>query len=106
MAGIHHPQVKAGLELFRDSCLLTAALTIIVALLIDIPTPKVMLIAFGEIFIYTTLIMFLAHTILNRVWNFVCDSKGSVQWTVFVVLMIAICGLGSVVGSVIVAATG
>lgn len=105
-AVVHHPHLKAGLEVFRDSCLLSAGLTVIVGLLIDNATPKVMLIAFGEIFAYTTLIMFLAHGILNRVWNLVCNSNGGVQWTVFVVLMIAICGLGSIVGSLIVAATG
>jgi sensor histidine kinase YesM len=104
----HTPHLKAGLEVFRDSLLLSAGLAVIVGLLIDHPTPRVMLFVASEIFIYTVLIMFLAHTILNQIWNQtrVCKSSDAVQWTVFIVGLIAICGLGSIVGSLIVAATG
>ena len=103
---VHTPHLKAGLEVLRDSLLLTACLTVIVGLLSDHPTTRLMLLVATEIFIYTILIMFLAHTVLNEVWNLVCKSSDGVQWTVFVVVLIAICGLGSIVGSLIVAATG
>lgn len=103
---VHTPHLKAGLEVLRDSLLLTACLTVIVGLLSDHPTTRLMLLVASEIFIYTILIMFLAHTVLNEVWNLVCKSSDGVQWTVFVVVLIAICGLGSIVGSLIVAATG
>src|SRR5678815_4695765 len=105
-AAAYTPHLKAGLEVVRDSLVLAFCLMVIVGMLSNHPTLRVMMVVFGEILIYTLLIMFLAHTILNEVWNLVCKSSNGVQWTVFVIVLVAICGLGSTLGSLIVAATG
>ena len=93
---------KANLEVLRDSLLTTAVLTGAAVLFSDRVTPRLVLFDAAEIGIYTTIIMFLAYGTFNRAWNLVCDSDDKIQWTVFAVVMIAVSGVGSLVGSLIV----
>ena len=99
-------RAKTALEILRDSILTTAALTVAVVLLSDGVTPRFIFSVAVEIAVYTTIIMFLAYSTFNRIWRLVCDSDDNVQWTVFVVVMIAVSGVGSLVGSLIIRGFG
>lgn len=96
--------LKAGLEILRDSFLIAVGLTFIVTLNQGAIRPFVVFLILVEILVYTTFIMFLAYGVFYRVHPLICDRPAKVQWTVFVVLMVAISGVGSVLGSLIVAA--
>jgi two-component system, LytTR family, sensor histidine kinase AlgZ len=97
-----NPQWKTGLEILRDSFFTTAALTAAAVLLSDRVTPRFVFFAAAEIAIYTFIIMFIAHSTFNRIWNVVHEQNEKTQWFVFVVVMIAISGIGSLAGSLII----
>jgi len=95
-------RVKTFLEILRDSLVTTAVLTIVAALFRDKVTASFIFYSAMEIGIYTSIIMFLAYATFNRIWRLVCDREDNVQWTVFVVVMIAVTGVGCLTGSLIV----
>ena len=95
-------RVKSGLAILRDSIVATAVLTVTAALFRDSVTPGFIFYFAVEIAIYTTIIMFLAYGTFNRIWVLICDRDDNVQWTVFVVVMIAVSGVGSLAGSLII----
>jgi LytS/YehU family sensor histidine kinase len=98
------PHLKASLELLRDSLLVAGGLTLIVTLLRDSMTGELVFRIFLQILTYTILIMFVAYHALMRVEPYVRDNDNTVQWTVFVVVMIAACALCSFLGSLMVIA--
>jgi LytS/YehU family sensor histidine kinase len=58
---------------------------------------------FAVIFLYAGLITTAAHFVFTRLWTLVCDQEEMVQWVLFVIVMVAISGAGSVAGSVVAA---
>ena len=101
-----NPRLKAGLEVLRDSTLTAIGLTFIVTLVSDSVTLPFVRTVFLEILVYTTIIMSLAYVIFDRLSLVVHDHGDTAQWTVFVVVMVAISGVGSLAGSMIVAVVG
>jgi two-component system sensor histidine kinase AlgZ len=101
-----NPRFKTGLEILRDSILATVVLTAAAVLASDSVTPRFIFYAAAEIAIYTTIIMFLAYGTFNRIWMVVHDRDDKIQWTVFVLVMIAVSGVGSLAGSLIIRALG
>ena len=99
-------RAKTGLEILWYSVLTTAALAAAAVLLSDSVTPRFVFVATAEIAVYTTIIMFLAYSTFNRIWILVCDREDNVQWTVFVVVMIAVSAVGSLVGTLIIRGVG
>jgi two-component system, LytTR family, sensor histidine kinase AlgZ len=97
-----NPRLKSSLEILRDSVVTTAALTLFAVFLSNGVTARFVFAVAVEIAVFTTIIMFLAHSTFTRVWDVVCKSDDTIQWTVFVLVMIAVSGVGSVAGSVIV----
>src|SRR6185503_16165275 len=100
------PSLKPGIEILRESLLTTAVLTVAAVLFSDSVTPRFVFDVAIEIGIYTTIIMFLAHTTFGRIWKLVCTLDDKAQWAVFVIVMIAVSGVGSLAGSLIVSALG
>jgi len=101
-----NPRLKTGLQILRDSLLASVLLTAAVVLLSDSVTPRFIFYVAVEILVYTTIIMFLAYGVFNRIWGLVCDRSDAVQWIVFVHVMIAVSAVGSLAGSLIIRALG
>jgi sensor histidine kinase YesM len=101
-----NPSLKTGLEILRDSFFTTAALTVAAVLFSNRVTPQFVFYAAVEIAIYTSIIMFLAHTTFGRAWALVREQDEKAQWAFFVVVMIAISGIGSMAGSLIIRSLG
>jgi two-component system, LytTR family, sensor histidine kinase AlgZ len=101
-----NPRLKTSREVLRNSVLTTAVLAFAAVLSSDSVTPRFIFYAAAEIAIYTTIIMFLAYWTFNRIWALVCDRNGTFQWTVFVLVMIAVSGIGSLAGSLIIRTLG
>jgi sensor histidine kinase YesM len=93
---------KAGLLILRDVFLIAATLTTILTWVSSAPyeLEKILRTFFG-VFLYAGLIMTAAHFVFTRLWTVVCEQEEAVQWVVFVVVMVAISGAGSVVGSAV-----
>lgn len=99
-------RLRTGTEVLRDSILTTAVLTFAAVLASDRVTPLFIFYAAAEIGIYTTIIMFLAYGIFQRIWLLVCGRDGRIQWAVYVLVMIALSGIGSLAGSLIIWSLG
>jgi len=98
-------RLRTAKEILRDSILVSVVLTIAVVLARDGVTQSFSTFLFyvtAEIAIYTTIIMFLAYGTFHRIWLLVCVRDGKIQWTVFVLVMIAVSGVGSLAGSLII----
>lgn len=98
-------RLRTTTEILRDSILVSVVLTIAAVLAGDRGTQSFISFlsyAAAEIAIYTTIIMFLAYGIFHRIWLVVCVRDGRIQWTVFVLIMIAVSGVGSLAGSLII----
>jgi len=96
-------RLKNGLQILRDSVLIAVGLTFVVTVNQGPIGPSVVFAILLEVLVYTGLIMFLAHGVFYRIGPWIRDRRASVRWTVFVVVMVAISGVGSMVGSLIVA---
>jgi signal transduction histidine kinase len=101
-----NPRLRTGTEILRDSILASLVLTVAAVLFSDRVTPRFIFYAAEEIAIYTTIIMFLAYGTFHRIWPLVCVRDGKIQWTVYVLVMIAVTGVGSLAGSLIIRAVG
>lgn len=101
-----NPRLKTGVEILRDSLVASAVLTTAAVLASDRVTPLFIFYVAVEILIYTTIIMFLAYGTFNRIWMRVSNRSNTFQWTVFVLVMIAVSGVGSLAGSLIIRALG
>jgi two-component system sensor histidine kinase AlgZ len=97
---------KTGLEILRDSLVTAAALTFAAVLLSDSVTWRFVFYVAAEIFIFTSIIMFLAHATFDRIWVVVRSHSQTEQWAVFVLMMIAISGVGSIAGTLIIRSLG
>lgn len=98
------PSEKPGLEILRDVFLIAATLTTIITWVSSEPYElQKILRTFAVIFLYAGLITTAAHFVFTRLRTMVCDQEETVQWVIFVVVMVAISGAGSVVGSVVAA---
>jgi hypothetical protein len=98
--------LRTGTEILRDSILTSLVLTVAAVLASDSVTPSFIFYAAAEIAIYTTIIMFLAYGTFHRIWLMVCGRDGKIQWTVYVLVMIAVSGVGSLAGTLIIRALG
>jgi len=96
-------RLKNSLQILRDSVLIAVGLTFVVTVNQGPIRPIVVFAILLEVLVYTSLIMFLAHGVFYRIHPFICDRPASVRWTIFVVVMVAISGVGSLVGSLVVA---
>jgi len=101
-----NPRLKTSLGILRNSVLTTAVLAVAVILSSNSVTPRFIFYEAAEIGIYTTIIMFLAYGAFNRIWKLVCNQDGTIQWTVFVLVMITVSGIGSLAGSLIISLLG
>jgi len=101
-----NPRLKTSWGVLRNTVLTTAVLTVAAILSSDSVTPRFIFYVAAEIAIYTTIIMFLAYAAFNRIWKLVCNHDGTVQWTVFVLVMITLSGIGSFAGSLIITSLG
>jgi two-component system sensor histidine kinase AlgZ len=97
---------KGVQEILRDSLVTTLALTLFAVLLSDSVTPRFVFYVAAEILIFTTIIMFLAWATFDRIWGEVHHHSETAQWAVFVLVMIAISGVGSVAGTLIIRSLG
>jgi two-component system, LytTR family, sensor histidine kinase AlgZ len=93
--------LKAGFEIIRDSFFISLALTFVLALVRERDlTGLYVLTVLVEVFIYTYIIMLLAYETFERIVPLMRAQSSKVQWTVFVVGMVAISAVGSLAGSV------
>ena len=97
-----NPRLKTSREVLRNSILTSLVLTVAAVLASDHVTPSFIFYAAAEIAIYTTIIMFLAYGTFHRIWLLVCVRDDKIQWTVYVLVMIAVSGVGSLAGSLII----
>jgi sensor histidine kinase YesM len=101
-----NPRSKTSSGILRTSILTTAVLAVAAVLFSDHVTPRFIFYATAEVAVFTTIITFLAYGAFNRIWTLVCDRDDKIQWTVFVLVMIAVSGIGSLAGSLILRSLG
>ena len=101
-----NPSLKGVLETLRDALILSVCMAVLVSALNN-------RLNFGELrhivavtFVYAAIIMLLAWQIFPRIHPFVANHGPGVQWTVFVSVAILISGVGSFLGSLLIAGLG